>query len=308
MANNANIMSIAPNQPATSPRTTSQGTQPKYKAASRTQARTTQRAGKKNFGATLDKINAKLDEIKQNIQSLKETEESSAQIDPDAKEIDTEAKETPAQGKSETPHDAPQEEKVLSTDEKKVDEKISPADKPKDTKSLPEEEELPAEISFVAKKFFYGIKKFDTKNPPTVEEKSFDATKILNTENPPVVEEKSSNATKIFDTSKLIAEEIPEETPPEELVNNQPAEFLAASSMAYPFGMNSESLLATKSFATPEVTKVEGVQEVSSAQNLMTLMPQKNNDNAQSMLNMLGSRSWRAIEIQPAEVSSSRSY
>ena len=144
MALNLNIMSTAPNQPATTPRTTSQGAQPRYKPATR--------AGRKNFGATLDKVHAKLDELKQSIKGLQDTQQEAAQVEGDEKILETEAENQSAQGTSDTPQDAPQQdEKNLSAGEK-VDEKISSNDKPKDTKSLPEEEEPPAEISFAAEK------------------------------------------------------------------------------------------------------------------------------------------------------------
>ena len=112
-----------------------------------------------------------------------------------------------------------------------------------------------------------------------------DATALLVEENLP--------AELSFAEDKLTVEtkEVPKDNFVEEELPDNPTEFLAASSMNYFFLMSTETLLATKSVA--EMPKVDG------AQNLMTLMPQTGNDNAQSMLNMLGSRSWRPIDIQP---------
>ena len=80
MANIPNLIAIAPTQPAASTRTTSQSTQPRYKAPAR--------AGKRNFSSTLDKINAKLDELKQNIKGLQETDSDAVQGDTDAQPVD----------------------------------------------------------------------------------------------------------------------------------------------------------------------------------------------------------------------------
>ncbi|MBO4779421.1 MAG: hypothetical protein J5497_02165, partial [Selenomonadaceae bacterium] len=91
MANNTNIMSIAPNQPTTPTRRISPSTQPKYKP--------TARAGKRTFGSTLDQVNMKLDELKQNIQDLQESSKKIAQVEGDEKTVD-EANEISAQGKS----------------------------------------------------------------------------------------------------------------------------------------------------------------------------------------------------------------
>jgi len=104
MANNTNVMSIAPNQP-TSPRRISPGTRPKYKPASR--------ADKGNFGSTLDKIHAKLDELKQSVQDLQDANKKIAQVDDELKPQQDEVKETQAQGTSENPQEA---ETAISND------------------------------------------------------------------------------------------------------------------------------------------------------------------------------------------------
>ena len=179
------------------------------------------------------------DAPKQIPQDLKDTQAQQPQIKSDAKELKTET-EIPAQGKSDTPQDAPQRDKgILSVGEKIFIPKILPKEM-----SLLEGEELPAEISFVEEEL-----PLETKKPDLLEE---------------------------------------------ELSDKQPPEIFAAGNMNYFFVMNAETLLAAKPVA--DEPKVDGVQ------NLMTLVPQTKKDNAQSMLNMLGSRAWRPIEIQPVEV------
>ena len=67
----------------------------------------------------------------------------------------------------------------------------------------------------------------------------------------------------------------------------------------YFFGMNSEALLISKSDQIPTV--VEDVKEIPAVQNLQTLLPQSDN-NAQSMLQMLGGKTWRVLENQSQEI------
>ena len=249
MAETTNLMSIAPVQPKVSTKMTSQSTQPKYKSATRT--------GKKSFGATLDKINAKLDELNQSVKDLQNIDKENVQVDPDAEKNDT-AEKIPAQGKSDSPQDAP--EKAISNEESETR---------NDSKAVAKEDGKPADI-------FLGEKQVSN---------DFNAAPKISAQNPV--------AEKISDT--------PDET--SELVNDQTTtNILAANSMAYLFGMNSESLLITKSVtdsAAVEVSKVEGVQEISSTQNLQTLLPQSDNKNAQSMLQMLGGKTWRVFDNQP---------
>ena len=249
MAETTNLMSIAPVQPKVSTKMTSQSTQPKYKSATRT--------GKKSFGATLDKINAKLDELNQSVKDLQNIDKENVQVDPDAEKNDT-AEKIPAQGKSDSPQDAP--EKAISNEESETR---------NDSKAVAKEDGKPAYI-------FLGEKQVSN---------DFNAAPKISAQNPV--------AEKISDT--------PDET--SELVNDQTTtNILAANSMAYLFGMNSESLLITKSVtdsAAVEVSKVEGVQEISSTQNLQTLLPQSDNKNAQSMLQMLGGKTWRVFDNQP---------
>ena len=211
MAETTNLISIAPVQPKASAKMTSQSTQPKYKSATR--------AGKKSFGATLDKINAKLDELKQGIKDLQDTNQENVQVDPDAEKNNT-AEKIPAQGKSKQPQEATQ--KAIRNEE---------VGSRNNAELIAEEDGKPADI-------FLG---------------------------------ENQSATNI----------------------------LAANSMAYLFAMNSESLLTAKPVidsAAVEVSKVEGVQEI---QNLQTLLPQSdNNNNAQSMLQMLGGKTWRVFDNQ----------
>ena len=261
MTNTTNLMSITPNQPASSsPRTTS--TQPRYKPAAR-QAR-------KNFGATFDAV-------KKGVQDLQDSTKNLAQIETDAKQLDAVDDQT-AQGKSETPQDAPQQEETLSADEIKT----LPEDKTTATKSLPKEEP-PADISLPADENFVEIK-----NPDV-----------------PVDVEKLSDEIEIPDAKNFVETKPPvEKNILDDTADTQPPEnFFAANSMAYLFGMNAASLLNTKPVAVVEpVQVVAGVQEVQSAQNLMTIVPQTSDNNAQSMLNMLGGRSWRVIQSQPTEI------
>ncbi|MBR3747979.1 MAG: hypothetical protein IKN27_13570, partial [Selenomonadaceae bacterium] len=111
MANATNLMSIAPNQPAASARTTTTTRVNRYAA----------RAGKKNFSATLDKINAKIDELKQNVQDLQDVTKKLEQVESDAEKIDAAIEKTSTQGTSDTAQDAPQQEET-SAETQTVDE------------------------------------------------------------------------------------------------------------------------------------------------------------------------------------------
>ena len=71
MTKTTNVMTIAPVRTAT--RTASQGTQPRYKSATRT--------GNKTFSTTLDQVHAKLDELKQSVQDLQDANRKLAQVE-----------------------------------------------------------------------------------------------------------------------------------------------------------------------------------------------------------------------------------
>ena len=99
MANTTNLLAIAPTKPAASARTTT--AQPKHRPATRT--------AKRNFGTTLDRVNAKLDDAKQSISELQEPVKKQPPDVPDKNQ---------AQGTSDTPQDAPQA--AITDDESKV--------------------------------------------------------------------------------------------------------------------------------------------------------------------------------------------
>ncbi len=211
------------------------------------------RAGKKNFSSTLDMINAKLDEIKQNVKGLQENNSETAQIEGDAEKIEATDNKS-AQGKSETPQDA---QKAISNEEE--------SEIRNDSELIVEDEFQPADI-------FLGANEIPAKKTVATD-KIVDAPKIS--------VENSSNEK----TSAAIDEQ-------EKIIDEQSAtNILAANSMAYLFGMNSESLLKS----------VESVREIPSVQNLQTLLPQTEN-NSQSMLEMLGGKSLRVFDNQPVEV------
>ena len=252
MANTTNLMSIAPAQPASSTRTTSQSTQPRYKSPTR--------AGKRNFSSTLDAINAKLDELKQSVKDLRDINEDTAHVEDTPEKVDA-AETTPAQGKSDTPQDAP--EKAIRIQDSVVGD---------DSEVVAEEESKPADIFLVKKKVPVTL--------TSVETFKVDEPKISD-EIPAITD----NTTEIVDepTTKNI---------------------FAASGMAYLFNMSSESLLTTKPVINSE--PVEGVQEIPAVQNLQTLLPQSKGDNAQTMLQMLGGRTWRTFNSQSSEVQTSQ--
>ncbi|MCR5833049.1 MAG: hypothetical protein K6G55_00125 [Selenomonadaceae bacterium] len=127
MANTTNMMSIAPNQAASS-RNVSHSTRPKYKSASHSDS--------KNFSATLNKFNEKVDDIRQSIQNLKDTIDKSTQAESDAKQVD-EITDTDVQGMNDIPQDATkQDEKITAT----------PEDNSKVTTSMPKDKITPADI------------------------------------------------------------------------------------------------------------------------------------------------------------------
>ncbi|MBQ6005548.1 MAG: hypothetical protein IJL14_04795, partial [Selenomonadaceae bacterium] len=190
MANNANFMMIAPTQPASSPRMTSQSTQPRNTAASR--------PNRRNFSATLNKVNAKLDEIKQGINNLQDTEQEAAQIDPDAKNFD---EPTSAQGTSDTPQDAPQQDETLSAGEQK-----SPEDKPKDIKPSTVEEDMPADISFAAEKNIKVPVVVDKDTQPVVVDKETQPVVVDRDTQPVVVDRDTQPVVVDKDTQPVVVD------------------------------------------------------------------------------------------------------